>query len=209
MECFVSGMSSVLERRNGQRQVCRKKEVVMSNAGCEENSERRMMLGALAGLMVMGVSGPAAASKMSPIDTSLLRICECERVMKPVRKYIAKGEWDRARTNINYCTRNLRLKTNMKIFSEIMDDPLEGIEIMADLENVFTQMDASVYTPIFIPSDEGISPEQEKYQKQAFLYYEQAMRMLGDYLALVPQDKKVGAFREAAKRSIFEIKVED
>lgn len=43
---------------------------------------------------------------------------------------------------------------------------LQGIEIMAELENVFTQMDASVYTPIFIPSDEGISPEQEKYQKQ-------------------------------------------
>lgn len=45
--------------------------------------------------------------------------------MRPVRKYIEKGEWDRARTNINYCTRNLRLKTNMKMFSEIMDDPLE------------------------------------------------------------------------------------
>lgn len=76
MECFVGGVSSVLERRNGQSHLCRKKKVVMSNAGCEENSDRRMILGALAGLMVVGVSGPAEATRMSPIDTSLLRICE-------------------------------------------------------------------------------------------------------------------------------------
>lgn len=45
--------------------------------------------------------------------------------MKPVYGYIERGQWDKARTNINYCTRQLRLKKMMKDASVVMEDPLE------------------------------------------------------------------------------------
>eukprot|EP00188_Purpureofilum_apyrenoidigerum_P002086 Plantae.Rhodophyta-Purpureofilum_apyrenoidigerum.ctg22422.p1 GENE.Plantae.Rhodophyta-Purpureofilum_apyrenoidigerum.ctg22422~~Plantae.Rhodophyta-Purpureofilum_apyrenoidigerum.ctg22422.p1 ORF type:complete len:231 (+),score=50.89 Plantae.Rhodophyta-Purpureofilum_apyrenoidigerum.ctg22422:82-693(+) len=201
---FVTGAATGLGRCRQQWAV----SVRMSAASKEARIPRRDAL-RLLGLITAGVAAaPALAGKDNKFETGLRGVCECERVMQPVRKYIEAGQWDKARTNINYCTRNLRLKTVMKQTSDFFEDPLEGIEIMAEMENTFTQLDASVYTPIFIPADDGvITPEQKKYQTQAFMYLDEALDYLSNFLKLAPEDKVKKAREEAAK-SRFEIKVE-
>lgn len=40
------------------------------------------------------------------------------------------------------------------------------------IDNTLSQLDSSVYTQIFIPTDGEISPDALKYQKQVRLYIE-------------------------------------
>jgi len=120
---FVAGSVTVSRRCRPRHAV----SVQMSSTPKEVRTSRRDVL-SLLGLATAGVAlAPALAAKESKFESGLRGICECERVMQPVRRYIEAGQWDKARTNINYCTRNLRLKTVMKQASDFLEDPLDVI----------------------------------------------------------------------------------
>lgn len=129
--------------------------------------------------------------------------------MTPVRRYIEEGEWDRSRTNINYCTRILALKKNIRKSADFLEGDAfyDALDIAGELENIMTQLDATVYTPLFIPSDDGVSVEQRKYQKQAFAFYDMAIENIDSFLAVVPPPELAKA-REKAKGEKYEIPVE-
>jgi hypothetical protein len=62
------------------------------------------------------------------------------------------------------------------------------MRVSSDLPNVMTQLDATLYTPIFMASDQGVSPAQRKYGDEALGYLEQAKQMLDHYLSLLPSE---------------------
>lgn len=133
----------------------------------------------------------------------------CRTIMSPVKRYISEGAWDKGRTNVNYCTRVLALRSRMRDAAEQLegDDFYEAMEIMGEMSNTMTQLDASLYTPLFIPADEGISVEQRKYQTQAFAFYEDAVGYLDSFLGKVPGASLEKA-RTAAAAEKYEIRME-
>ncbi|KAI0558864.1 hypothetical protein FGB62_182g136 [Gracilaria domingensis] len=134
----------------------------------------------------------------------------CRKIMTPVKRYIDEGAWDKGRTNVNYCTRVLALRKNMKVVAEQLrgDAYYDALDIAADLDNTMTQLDASLYTPLFIPADEGVSVEQRKYQQQASLYYADAVNYIETFLTKVPTDVLDRA-RGKAAAARYEISFED
>lgn len=87
------------------------------------------------------------------------------------------------------------------------DEFYEGIDIMAEISNIMTQLDASLYTPLFIPADEGISLGQRRYQNEAFAYYDDAVNYLESFLRIVPEGPLENA-RRAAAAAKYEIRIE-
>lgn len=130
--------------------------------------------------------------------------------MTPVSRYIEEGQWDKGRTNVNYCTRILAVRRNMRDSADLLqgDNYYDAMDIMGELDNTMTQLDASLYTPLFIPADDGISPEQQKYQTQARAFYAQAIDLLDGFISLVPETELADARRRAANAR-YEIKFED
>jgi hypothetical protein len=131
-------------------------------------------------------------------------------VFKRVERSINEGSWDKARTNVNYCTRILAFHKKMHTAADTLvgDAFYDGTDIAEELVNTFTQLDASVYTPIFIASEDGVSVEQRKYQKEALDYLEEAHVYLDKFLALFPSSA-VSTAQEAAKAGkLYEIKIE-
>lgn len=162
-------------------------------------------------LAVPSISNAASsdAAALTELERAATPVVMCRSVMTPVKRYITDGSWDKGRTNVNYCTRVLALRKNMSAAAELMDDDgfYEGMEIMADLQIIMTQLDASLYTPLFIPSDEGISVEQKVYQNQAFTFYADAISRLDRFLQLLPSESLQKA-RVAAAGSAYEIAIE-
>jgi hypothetical protein len=168
----------------------------------------------LAVLSVIYSSTPDASAQpraegLTPED-AVLPVAMCMHVLEPMHRYITAGAWDKARTNVNYCTRVLAIRKKMHTAAEILVDDAfyDGTEFAEELINILTQLDASVYTPIFIASEDGVSPEQRKYQKEAFLFLEEAQSYLNKFMALFPENA-VSAAKEAAKSGkLYEIRVE-
>lgn len=83
----------------------------------------------------------------------------------------------------------------------------DGMDIMGEITNTMTQLDASLYTPLFIASDEGISVEQRKYQTQARGFYKEAVEYLDRFLSIVPSESLEQAKR-VADEARYEIRIE-
>ena len=130
--------------------------------------------------------------------------------MGPVSGYIEVGAWDKGRTNVNYCTRVLAMRKNMKQAADLLqgEEYYDALDIMGEMENVMSQLDASLYTPLFIPADEGdITPEQQKYQTQAKGFYSQAIDGLEKFLSLIPKQALSKSIDNANKYK-YEIQIE-
>lgn len=97
----------------------------------------------------------------------------------------------------------------MREAAELLDGDAyyENMEIMGDMTITMTQLDASLYTPLFIPADEGISLEQKVYQSQARAFYDQAVGMIDSFLKRVPEDV-VSRARGRASQERYEIRME-
>jgi|EP00624_Nannochloropsis_granulata_P000985 hypothetical protein len=115
---------------------------------------------------------PAALSFEECVSKLLLS----KKVLQPVAKYIKIGQYDPARTNIKYVTNQFRLKKAMERIvllafeKDVSQSKLdEAAEVTAVIDNTLSQLDSSVYTQIFIPTDGEISPDALKYQKQVRL----------------------------------------
>ncbi len=167
-------------------------------------------------LISLGALFPRAAlgaAAKPTLESELTPVVMCRTVLNPVRRYIETGRWDRARTNVNYCSRVLGLKKRMRGAGEFLegDAYFDALEIAADLDINLTQLDASVYTPLFISGSDddeyGISVEQRKYQNAALNYYDVAVGQLDEYLSKIPPEALEAARALASKQS-YEITVE-
>lgn len=185
-------------------------------AHAAQSQSRRTVLRhfAYAGVATLGILPfiPApcrAAEKLSSLEKNVVPVVMCRKIMSPVGRYIEQGEWDKGRTNVNYCTRILALRSRMRDASEQLDGDAfyDALDITEEMSNTMTQLDASLYTPLFIPSDEGISAEQRIYQQQAFGFYNDALKYLDTFLTKVPGEAFERA-KEAASKAKYEIKFE-
>ena len=94
-------------------------------------------------------------------------------------EYVKNQQYDQARTNIRYCLNQLQLGKRVddviQKSIDYTDDPelLESIQEAAGrITNTAIQLDSTVYTLVFIPSEEGDIPESaKKYQKQTADFY--------------------------------------
>ncbi|KAM3573202.1 hypothetical protein VYU27_004805 [Nannochloropsis oceanica] len=130
---------------------------------------------------------PAALSFEECVSKLLLS----KKVLQPVAKYIKIGQYDPARTNIKYVTNQFRLKKAMERIvllafeKDVSQSKLdEAAEVTAVIDNTLSQLDSSVYTQIFIPTDGEISPDALKYQKQAFEFYDTVLDSIDKVLSL-------------------------
>lgn len=173
---------------------------------------RIAILSGLAALVPLSDSVDTVHAREPPNTSSkqaVVPIAMCQYVLNPVERYIKEGSWDRARTNVNYCTRVLAVRKNMQAAAKFLsgDGYYDGMEIAGDVENLFTQLDASVYTPIFIPSDDGVSLEQRKYQTEAFDYLKDIVDCLDRFLRLFSdEDREYGM--QAARSAKYQIIVD-
>lgn len=160
-------------------------------------------------LTLLPLGALARAEAAQPLEQTVAPVVMCRTIMNPVRRYIQEGAWDKGRTNVNYCTRILALRKNMKTVAEQLsgDDYYDALDIAAEIENTMAQLDASLYTPLFIPADDGVSLEQRKYQMEATIFYSEAMQYLDSFLNLVPSDVLDRA-RARADKARYEIKFE-
>lgn len=147
-------------------------------------------------LFVTGASPLAAFAKDSKPPAASFEECVSKlllskKVLQPVGKYIKVGLYDPARTNIKYVTNQFRLKKAMErivLLAFEKDVPQskldDAAEVTAVIDNTLSQLDSSVYTQIFIPTDGEISPDALKYQKQAFEFYDTALDSIEKVLSL-------------------------
>lgn len=148
------------------------------------------------------------------LETELTQIVMSRSVLNPVGRYIRTGQWDRARTNVNYCTRVLALKKRIRKAAEYLegDAYYTFLELATELEDTLVQLDATVYTPIFISGaddDEyGVSVEQRKYQNDAVKYYDTVLENFDVLFNNVP-DAALQNARDAARKQKYEIPVEE
>ncbi|EME29097.1 uncharacterized protein Gasu_34880 [Galdieria sulphuraria] len=170
-----------------------------------KTSNQKHQRGYLALVTLIGVycfASPVFAYN-ADMESALVPIIQCRQLLDPVEGYLNNGNWDKARTSVNYCTRVLRLKTNMKTVTNLLsEDTLKdkAIEYTVDIDNAMSQLDASAYTPNFIPSDaRGVTDQNQKYQMQAKDFYHKVIQELDAFLDLSPGEELKNAQDKASK----------
>ena len=122
---------------------------------------------------------PGFAADDSAYLQSLATILEAKAILKKVPTFVDLQAYDNARTNIKYCLNQLRLQkqldTLVKNSIDFSEDP-DAIDAAADastrIANTATQLDSTVYTLIFIPTEDGeLPPSAVKYVKQTGGFY--------------------------------------
>lgn len=110
---------------------------------------------------------------------SLAVILEAKVVIIPAKGAVISQAYDKARTNVQYILDFLKLeKTVQTLLRNSIDfcDDSDAIDAAGEaasrVANTALQFDGSIYTCIFIPTEDGtIPPSAEKYRKEAVAYY--------------------------------------
>jgi hypothetical protein len=110
---------------------------------------------------------------------SLSALVLAKEVIAPTKAYVDLQAYDNARSNIKFILNNLQLQKQVtSVLQNSIDfsDDFEKIEAAQEaasrITNTAIQYDSTVYTCVFIPSDDGtVPPSAEKYRKQATNYY--------------------------------------
>jgi hypothetical protein len=134
----------------------------------------------------------AFAAGDEAIVEALSTMVVSRKILEPVDKYIEFQAYDNARTNVNYILNQLQLEKIVKsLIQQSLDfcDDMDAIEAAQEagnrVANTAIQLDSSVYTCIFIPSDDGtVPPSAEKYRKQAYGYLASVRSDLDIFLKL-------------------------
>lgn len=142
--------------------------------------------------------GDAAAEAIFIDALSVLMLSK--QILAPSKQFIYVQAYDNARTNIRYPLNFLQLQKKLDAliqnsidFSDDMDVIDAAQEASTKLSNTLLQYDNTVYTCIFIPSDDGAVPTTaEKYRKQAYDFYDSINLSIDTIL-------KVGSKEQLAK----------
>lgn len=180
-------------------------------------SRRAVLRSGAAALLALALparppAATAAAVATDPAADAVRAVAMCVRVLGPVERYVRVGAWDRARTNVNYCSRVLQLRTRMRAGAETLasdDAYLTAMEAAAEVSNLLTSADSSIYTAGFIPqADDEVDPEQRQYQTAAYRFLGEASEYLQAFLGVFDEDV-VAAAAADAKTARYEIRVEE
>lgn len=153
-----------------------------------------------------------APSASNVFINSLATVIEAREVLKPVVGFVDVQAYDNARTNIKYTVNQLRLqKTLDALVQNSLDfsDDADAIDAAADastrIANTAQQLDSTVYTLVFIPSEDGIPPPSaEKYVKQSKDFYGTLDSDLSVMLK-VASAKQLGEAQLIAEKSLKEM----
>ena len=127
----------------------------------------------------------AAPSEEKYLD-ALATLITCKKVLESVDQYIEVQAYDNARTNVNYLLNQLFLEKKVQMliqqsldFSEDSDAVDVAQEAGNRVSNTAIQLDSTLYTCVFIPSDDGtVPPAAEKYRKQSFDFLKVFLELL-------------------------------
>lgn len=144
----------------------------------------------------------------------MVPVVMCQTVLRPVRRYLSTGQWDRSRTNVNYCSRVLGLKKHIRGAADFLqgDAYFDALGLATDIDITLTELDSTSYVPLFISGSDddefGISAEQRKYQQTALEYYDTAVEQIEQLLSKMPANALNNAV-DLARKQKFEISVEE
>lgn len=155
----------------------------------------------LAAAFSPALSKPAAAAAQS-LEELEADLIICKEIFKPTLQYLKAEQFDAARTNTNYISRVINIKKKIDSFIVLANDVVDDVDTLEkafdmaqEVDALFTNFDASVYTIIFIPADaDGVLPPgAEKYLKQAYGFYDDINKVLDFYIGLAPPETKAAA----------------
>jgi hypothetical protein len=134
----------------------------------------------------------ALADSEDKFVNALSALVNAKKILAPVKSYVELQGYDNARTNIYYIVNNLSLqkKADALVQSsiDVVDDESKidlAQESASRIANTASQLDSSVYTVIFIPSEDGsVNPTQQKYITQAYKYYDDFNKDLDDLIQI-------------------------
>ena len=152
---------------------------------------------------------PAGAADDDAYLHSLAAVLEAKAVLKRVPQFVSAQAYDNARTNIKYCLNQLRLQkqldTLVKNSIDFAEDP-DAVDAAADastrIANTATQLDSTVYTLIFIPTEDGeLPPSAEKYIKQSNDFYSTLEKDL-DLMLKVASDSQLSEAQSISDKEL-------
>ena len=137
---------------------------------------------------------PSYGSSNDAFVAALASIIEAKDVIKPVKNFIELQAYDNARTNIKYVINQMQLqkKTDALIQNSLdVTEDSDAIDLAADANsrilNTANQLDSTIYTCVFIPSEDGtISATQEKYRQQSYTFYNSLLKDFDDVIKVAP-----------------------
>jgi len=124
---------------------------------------------------------------------ALATITTSKAIIKPIEGYVKSQAYDNARTNVKYLLNQLQIEkatsTLIKSALEFAGEPDaldDAQEVSAEVGNFLIQLDSTIYTVIFIPSDDsgGVPPSADKYLKMLFGYLANVDKALDKLLAV-------------------------
>lgn len=172
----------------------------------------------LAALTVAVPLSARAATSEKDFISALSVIYTSKAILKPIGDYVKNMAYDNARTNVKYLLNQLQIekaatqliKASLD-FAENSDAIEEAQEVGSSIGNALIQLDSTIYTVIFIPSDDsgGVPPAAEKYLKQLQDYLLNVNRSLDILLSLGGEAQLVDAKKlsEAQLKSLPDTKV--
>lgn len=151
----------------------------------------------------------AKASSLEDFLGPLATMIVAKQVMEPTKAYVERQAYDAARSNIKYILNDLQLqKQVLNLVQNSIDfvDDMDAIDAAQEagnrVANTAIQYDSTVYTCVFIPSDDGtVPPSAEKYRTQAYNFYTAFNNDIDTLLKLANEDQLQKAQEIAKKRS--------
>lgn len=144
---------------------------------------------------VLVSSRPSLAAALTEKDflSALATILTSKAIIKPIEGYVKSQAYDNARTNVKYLLNQLQIeKATSTLIKSALDfsgepDALDDAqEVSAQVGNFLIQLDSTIYTVIFIPSDDsgGVPPSADKYLKMLYSYLTNVDNALDKLLAV-------------------------
>jgi len=127
---------------------------------------------AAVGALVVLVPKKVLADDEKAFIDALATIVSAKAIVGPIDGYIKARDYDAGRTNVKYLLNQLRIeKASTSLIKGALefgnpDGPIDDAqEAAANMGNYVIQLDSTIYTVIFIPSDDsgGVPPAAEKY----------------------------------------------
>ena len=150
-------------------------------------------------------SNKAIASDLDSFIGSLAIMMEARTLISPTNQYVEIQAYDNVRNNCQYILNQLQFQKNVKnLIQQSIDfcDDMDAIEQAQEAGNRITntvmQYDSSVYTCIFIPSDDGsVPPSAVKYRNEAQNYYKSFNSDISALLKLANESQLQAATKKA------------
>lgn len=119
---------------------------------------------------------------------------------------------DNARTNIKYILNQLQIQNQIKSLVQLSIDFCDDMEVIdaaqeagSKIANTLIQFDSTVYTCVFIPSDDGtVPPSAEKYRKQTIGFYNSFVDDMNALLRVGSSDQLASA-RALANKALLDV----